>query len=41
MRFDLAPRRLQLTDDELIEVPACLEQDLPNMTDETYHQNPR
>jgi len=37
----MQPRQMQLASEEMIEAPPCVEEDFPNMTDETYHHNAR
>lgn len=37
----MKPRTMKLTTDEIAESPPCVEQDFSNMTDESYHGNPR
>lgn len=37
----MKPRTLRPASEELIETPPCVERDLPNMTDESYHPNTR
>ncbi len=39
--WELRPRLAQLTDDELVEAPPCIERDLPHMMDNSSHDNPR
>jgi hypothetical protein len=39
--WELRPRSAQLTDQELVEAPPCIERDLDHMVDDSHHPNPR